>query len=229
MTKDIKELMKYLGLIFISVLLTYKLPRDSYSIMQYIIKPIRFENSVLFISAIVPLALFIVAIKGLFKTEPIGIQNKIAIVIIVLLMVIPLMKGSLDLAKNAYFQAMKVELKSIDIKDSNLSFSDINEHQATLSISLSLTDYGRNDSNFKVRMYLPESLKEYVQADFLEFDESYQTFGNRQILNITKKITVPLEEGTNGEKIMDTHWYWDTFKYELYNESNSSELVYHGI
>lgn len=229
MTKDYKDLLKYLGLIFITVLLTYKLPRDSYSIMQYIIKPIRFENSNLTLSAIVPLVLFIVAIIGLFKTEPISIQNKIAIFIIVLLLVIPLMKGSLDLAKNAYFWAMKDELKSIDIKDSNISFSDINKDQATLNVSLSLTDYGRNDSNFKVRMYLPESLKTSFQADFLEFDESYQTFGNRQILNITKKVTVQLEEGTTGEKIMDTHWNWDNYKYELYNASNSTELNYHGI
>lgn len=229
MTKDYKDLLKYLGLIFITVLLTYKLPRDSYSIMQYIIKPIRFENSVLSISAIVPLALFIVAIKGLFKTEPIGIQNKIAILIIVLLLVIPLMKGSLDLAKNAYFGAMTDELKSIDIKNSNISISEINNNTATINVSLTLTDYGRNNSNFKVRMYLPESLKTSFQVDFLEFDESYRIFGNRDFLNITKEITVPLEEGTTVEKIKDTHWSWDTYKYELYNESSFSELIYHSI
>jgi len=134
MTKDYKGLLKYLGLIFIAVLLTYKLPRDSYSIMQYIIKPIRFENSILLISAIVPLVLFIVAIKGLFKTEPLAQKSKIAIFIIVLLLIIPLMKSSLDIAKNAYFWTMKDELKSIDITDSKISFSEINDNAATLNV-----------------------------------------------------------------------------------------------
>lgn len=139
------------------------------------------------------------------------------------------MDASLDIAKNTYFWAMKDELKSIDIKDSNISFSEMKDNEATLNVSLTLTDYGRENSKFKVRIYLPESLKTYVQGDFLEFDESYQTFGHRDILNITKKITVPLEEGATVDKIMDTHWYWDTYKYELYNELNSTALIYHNI
>jgi len=67
LSKDSKRLLKYLGLIFISALLTYKLPRDTYSIIQYLIKPIRFENSVLFLSGLFPLILLIVGIKGLLK------------------------------------------------------------------------------------------------------------------------------------------------------------------
>lgn len=229
MTKDYKQLLKYLGLILISVLLTYKLPRDNYSIMQYLIKPIRFENSVLSISAILPLVLFIIGVKGLFKTEPLADKSKVAIFIIVLLLVIPLMKASLDVAKMAYFVVSKNELRSIDIKDSNISFADIKGNEATLNLRLSLTDYGKNDTNFKVRLYLPESLKNYFQADFLDFDESYKTNGNRSVFSIDKKITLQFANGTSVEKIMDTHWHWETFKYQLYNDEDSTELIYHGV
>jgi hypothetical protein len=58
-----KELLKYLGIIFIVVLISYKIPHDSYSISQYVIRPIKFRNSVLYLSGILPLALFLLVSK----------------------------------------------------------------------------------------------------------------------------------------------------------------------
>ena len=69
MSKDNKDLLKYLGIIFIAILLIYELPHDSYSLIQYIIPPIRSNNSVIYLSGLVPLILLIVGINGLFKLE----------------------------------------------------------------------------------------------------------------------------------------------------------------
>jgi hypothetical protein len=225
---DHKQLLKYLALIFISVLLSYKLPYENYSIMQYLIKPIRFEDSVLTIAALFPLLLIIIGIKILFKANSFSTRNKIAIVIITFLLVTPLMKTSLDVAKAAYF-GVNLELKTIDIKDANISFTDIKGNKAIINIGLNITDYGKDGNNFKVRMYLPESLSAFFNEDVIELGQSFETYGNRHTLNISEHVTVPLKEGTSTEEIFDSHWYWETFKYELYNESNSTVLTHHGI
>lgn len=57
LSKDNKKLLKYLGILFILGLSAYKLPHDSYSIIQYIIRPIRYKNSTIYLSGIVPLDL----------------------------------------------------------------------------------------------------------------------------------------------------------------------------
>lgn len=229
MSKDCKGLLGSLGIIFISVLLTYKLPHDSYSTIQYLIKPIRFENSVLYLSGLIPLAMLIIGVVGLSKTEWFAKRSKILIFLVVIIVVQPIMKGSLDLLKGAYLTGLNDELRSIELKDASIQINQLNNNEASLNVKLALTDYGTDVSNFKIRMYLPESLKTYFNTDSLEFDESYKTFGNRHGLDIDKKITVQLTNGSTLKDIYNTHWDWDTFKYQLYNESNSTELIYHAV
>lgn len=229
MDRDYKGLFKYLGLIFISVLLTSKLPRDSYSIIQYIVQPIRFENSVLYLSGLIPLAMLFIGIRGLFKLKWFAEKSKLLIFILVIALVVPMMRSSLDFVKASYFRMMDNELSAIDFKDTNITILEIKDNEATINVRLALTDYGRDAKDFKVRMYLPESLENYFMADFLEFEELYETYGDQHELNIDKKITVQLAEGTSVDDIWDTNWDWETFKYELYNDSSSTELIYHGV
>ena len=122
------------------------------------------------------------------------------------------------------------ELKSIDLKDTSITIQeDMNKNEATVHVKLALTDYGRDIRDFNIRMYLPDSLKSHFNLDSLEFDETYKTFGNRNVLNIDKAITVQLTSDSSAKDIFNTHWDWDTFKYQLYNESNASDLIYHEI
>lgn len=69
MDTDNKKLFKYLGIIFISVLICYKLPHSSYSIIEYIIRPIRINYTTIYLAGLIPLVLFIIGIKGLFKLK----------------------------------------------------------------------------------------------------------------------------------------------------------------
>lgn len=229
MDKDYKGLFKCLGLIFLSVLLTCKLPRDSYSIIQYIVLPIRFENSVLYLSGLIPLAMLFLGIRGLFKLKWFAEKSKLLIFILVIALVVPMMRSSLDFVKASYFRMMDNGLTAIDFKDTNITFLEIKDNEATINVRLALTDYGRDVRDFKVRMYLPESLENYFKADFLEFEELYKTYGDQHDLNIDKKITVQLAEGTTVDDIWDTNWDWETFRYELYNDSSFTELIYHGV
>lgn len=229
MDKDYKGLLKYLGIIFISVLLTQKLPHDSYSIIQYIIKPIRFENSVLYLSGLIPLAILFIGIKGLFKLKWFTEKSKLLIFIIVVALIAPMMRSSLDYVKAFYYRAMDDKLSSIDFTDTNIKIIEIKDNEATINVRLALIDYGRDANDFKVRMHLPESLENYFSADFLEFEELYKTYGNQHEVSIDKKIIVQLENGSTVEDINNTNWEWETFKYELYNDSSSSELIYHGV
>ena len=102
LSKDNKMLIKYLGIIFISTLLTYKLPHDSYSIIQYIIRPIRYKGSTIYLTGIIPLVLFFIGIKGLFKIERFADKSKILLFIVIILIIIPIMKGTLDFTRTSY-------------------------------------------------------------------------------------------------------------------------------
>lgn len=230
MSKDFKGLLGSLGIIFISVLLTNKLPHDSYSIIQYLIKPIRFENSALYLSGVIPLIMLFAGVIGLSKVEWFAKRSKILIFLVIIIVVQPIMRSSLDLVKETYLLGLDDELKSIDLKDVNITVQeDMNKNEATVHVKLALTDYGRDIRDFKIRMYLPDSLKSHFNTDSLEFEETYKTFGNRHVLNIDKAITVHLKNDSTAKDISNTHWDWVTFKYQLYNESNSSDLIYHEI
>lgn len=180
MDKDNKNLLKYLGVVFIAVLLTYKLPHDSYSIVEYIIPPIRNNNSVIYLSGLVPLVLFVVGIKGLFKLERFKDKSKLLVFIAVIVIVIPLMRWTLDFSRTNYHWIKDDGLKAIDIEDANLSLSG-SDSKTTVKVNMELKDYGRKQNKFKIRMYLPESLNLYTGKEFYEFENYHFTYGNRNI------------------------------------------------
>lgn len=229
MSKDNRKLIQYLGIIFIVVLLTYNLPRDSYSIIQYIIPPIRVgESSVIFLSGLVPLALFIIGIKGLFKLERFTNTSKLLVFITVVLIVIPLMKWTLDFSRTNYHWIKGDGLKAVDIEESNISLSSIDD-EITINISLELKDYSRKQNKFKIRVYLPESLSVYTNKGFYDFENYYYTHGNRNISNIKEDIAIKLSDTHNATQLFDSKWYWEDIEYELYNSEEKVKIIQHGL
>lgn len=229
MGKNLKRLFIYLGLILISIILTYKLPQDSYSIIQYAIKSIRFENSVLYLSGLVPLVMLFIGIRGLYRLEWFADKSKILIIIIVLILVLPTMRGTLDMAKTIYLSNLNEELRSIDLKDIDIKISDITDNEAAMNIKLELTDYGKGMNDFQIRMYLPDSLKAYFNKDFIDFEESYKSYGYGYQIIIDKQISAQLADGITKENILNSQWYWETFEFELFNDLGSSKIIYHGV
>ncbi len=228
MGKNLKGAFIYLGIIFISMILVYKLPQDSYSMIQYIIKPIRFENSVLNLSGLVPLIMLFIGIRGLFRLEWFADKSKLLITIIVLILVMPAMRGTLDMAKTIYLSNLNNEMRSIDFKDIDIKVSSITDHDVTLNIKLELTDYREDMSDFQIRMYLPDSWTVYFDKEFIDFEESYKSFGRRSPIIVDKEILVQLADGITRDNVLDSQWYWETFEFELFNNIDSSKLIYHG-
>lgn len=227
MDKDNKNLLKYLGVVFIAVLLTYKLPHDSYSIVEYIIPPIRNNNSVIYLSGLVPLVLFVVGIKGLFKLERFKDKSKLLVFIAVIVILIPLMRWTLDFSRTNYHWIKDDGLKAIDIEDANISLSG-SDSKTTVKVNMELKDYGRKQNKFKIRMYLPESLNLYTGKEFYEFENYHFTYGNRNITNIEEEIVLEFDS-EKTEELFESKWYWENVEYELYNDDEAIKIIQHGL
>lgn len=126
MRYDNKNLFKYLGIIFIAALLTYKLPHKSYSTIEYIIRPIRIKYGWFYLSGLIPLILIIVGTNGIGRLEKFKDRSKVLIFILVLGIVMPIMHGFLDRTRTAYHWLSYDGLGSIDIMDNAISTA-INE------------------------------------------------------------------------------------------------------
>lgn len=228
-TKDNKKIIQYLGIIFIVVLLTYKLPHDSYSIIQYIIPPIRVgDSSVIYLSGLVPLILFIIGIRGLFSLKRFENRSKLLIFIAVLVVVIPLMEWTLDFSRTNYHWIRGDGLKAIDIEESNITLSGM-EDEMEISIDLEIKDYSRKENQFKIRVYLPESLSDYTDKEFYDLESYYYTRGNRSILTIQEDIIIKLDDKRNVTRLFDSNWFWEDVEYELYNSQEKIRILQHGL
>lgn len=228
LSEDNKKLFKYLGIVFIAVLLTYKLPHDSYSIIQYIIRPIRYKNSVIYLSGIIPLVIFIIGIKGILSLERFEGKSKILIFLLIVMIIIPIMNWSLDFTRTNYHWLKRDGLKAVDIVDTDINLNGSNE-ELTINFKLELIDYSRSQNEFKIRVYLPKTLSDYVGKEFYEFEKDYRTYGNRNILNIKEQIVVRLDNDYTRKNSFDSQWYWEDAEYQLYNKKEVIKIIEHGF
>lgn len=229
MSKDNKKLIKYLVNIYITVLTTYKLPHNSYSIIQYIIPPIRLgDNSILYLWGLIPLILFIIGIKGLFKIDRFKNENKLVLFLVVLLFLIPLMRWTLDFTRTNYHWIKGDGLKAVDIEESNIHLNS-SEDEMVINITLELKDYSRKHNNFKIRIFLPESLSDYTGKEFYDFESVYFTHGQRSITTIQEDIGIKLNDNHNEDLLFDSQWFWEDIEYELYNQEEKIRIMQHGL
>lgn len=228
LSNDNKKLLRYLGLLFIYVLLTYKLPHDSYSIIQYVIKPIRYKNGVIHLLLIIPFVIFIISIKGILSLKRFASKSKILIFLLILLIILPIMKWSLDFTRTNYHWLKKDGLNAVDLVNANINLNGSSE-KLTVNFKLELIDYSRSENKFKIRVYLPKSLSDYVGKEFYEFENDYRTYGNRSILNIREQIVVVLDDDYIRKDLFDSRWYREDVEYQLYNENQVITIKKHGF
>ena len=228
MSKDDKNSIVYLAIIFLTVLLTYKLPHDSYSIIQYTIPPIRRTNTVINVSGIVPLILFIIGVSGLLKLERFKARNKLIMFILVVSIVTPSMKWALDVSRTNYHSIKDDGINAIDIERSDINYS-ISDDKMTINIALDLKDYGRSQNEFKIRVYLPEIMSIYTDKQAYDFETTYYTSGYRSVSNIQKTIQIKLNDNYDERKLYGFIWNWEDVKYELYNNREKVKIIRHGL
>ncbi|ERK30115.1 hypothetical protein [Clostridium intestinale] len=224
MDTDNKKLFKYLGIIFISVLICYKLPHSSYSIIEYIIRPIRINYTTIYLAGLVPLVLFIIGIKGLFKLKRNEKKSKFFIFIVTVFVIIPIMKWSLGFARSSYHFIIKDGLNSLDIIDSKVNLGS-NNNDFSINVNMEIIDYGSSNKDFKVKVYLPKSLTDILGEEVYDLERSYNTYGHKGKIYVNEKIVLKnVNEKMHGE-IFKTMWSFDPIRYELYNNDQSIKIV----
>lgn len=224
MDTDNKKLFKYLGIIFISVLIWYKLPHSSYSIIEYIIRPIRINYTTIYLAGLVPLVLFIIGIKGLFKLKRNEKKSKFFIFIVTVFVIIPIMKWSLGFARSSYHFIIKDGLNSLDITDSKVNLGS-NNNDFSINVNMEIIDYGSSNKDFKVKVYLPKSLTDILGEEVYDLERSYNTYGHKGKIYVNEKIVLKnVNEKMHGE-IFETMWSFDPIRYELYNNDQSIKIV----
>ena len=221
---DNKRILKGLGIVFIAVLLNYKLPHRSYSIIEYIIRPIKKGNTTIYLAGFVPLILIIVATNILAKVEKLRYTNTSLIFIAILIIIMPIMRKGLDITRTVYHLLAADGLYSVEILDKQTSLN-IGDNNAKIDIKLNLKDYGKGDKVFKVRTYFPKKLKEIMGEDYYESERVHRTYGNRKVRSIDEVIVFELKEERLRDKLFD---YWredDKFEYELFNEEEAVRIT----
>ena len=147
LSEDNKRLLKYLVIIFISVLITYKLSHDSYSTIEHIIRLIEYKGVIANISGIVPSVLLFISIKGIFNLKRAEGRNKLLLFLMIITVIMPMMKWSLDITRTGYCWIKKDNLRSIDIGDSKVTLAGSND-KLTMILNLELIHYGTTQNNF---------------------------------------------------------------------------------
>lgn len=227
MKRDNKKLIIFLGILFLAVILAYRLPQRSYSIIENIIPPIRSgdSRSVFYPSSMIILALVIIGIIGIANLKRFEDRSKSLIFIVIVVALIPLMNLALDITRSNYHWIKDDGLRAIDIEKSNFNFAG-SDNKLEINLELQLKDYSKDGSEFKLRVYLPDRLSAYTGEDVYEFDNIYSTHGRRHSYDIKGEIVIEPISDRDREELFMYRWYGEDIEYELYNDEESIKIIY---
>ena len=212
---DKKRVFISLGIIFITVLLVYKLPHRTYSIIEYIIRPIEIRGNTYIISGFVPIILIIWATNILSKIEKLKGRNTSIIFIAILVIVMPVMKLGIDITRTGYYSIKNEDVSSIEIIDTRAILS-IEDNRAIINANLTLKNYSIRDKSLMIRTYFPEELAQIINKTYYESGTVHRTYGNRKVRDIQEIISIELKDEKVREELLN---YWRSgpeLEYELY-------------
>jgi len=227
MKKERIKLILWIIMIFVGVAISYKLPHDSYAIIQYIIKPIEYPHGSITLSGLVPLILFVIAIKGIVNLEIFAKKNKLAIILVIFIIVIPLMRWTIDFARTDYYVITNAGINSLDINTSSISFS-ISNHEVKMNVNLQVKDYGLKNRKFRVRVYLPQSLYNFTDKKYIDLPGEYISHGYRSNQAIQQEISIDQGSIKDENILTSSEWYFEDATYVLYNENQEVKIIQHG-
>lgn len=222
------KLIKYLGILFLGILLVYRIPHDSYSVSRFIIRPIRFENGAIFLYSVPSLILFLIGISGIMHLRRLENRSRLLTFLLVFLLILPVMVRTIDTVRTIYYGISKAGLNSVDMEDSRLGISTVNG-TGSINIELELKDYGRTGQEFGIRIYLPETLRECMGMEAYEFTGRYRTYGNRNTVDVREEIEIPYIPEDKLEYLEESQWYWEDVRYELFNEEETVKIIRRGL
>lgn len=226
-SEDNLKLFKAMVLLLLIPLLLYPIPHRSYSIIEYVIRPVALGNVTIFFSGVIIIVLFILGVKGLFSLERYRNASKIVIVIVTIIIIGPLMRGALDYARMGYYWLSGDSLSAVDIAEKSITMSLTND-EATITVNLDLVDYGKSPKTFSLRIYFPEAWEKCFDARYHDFGKSYYTIGNRENIQIREKFQLSLAPDATTEDIFLSSWHRGTVKFKIYNDNEIVLIKYYG-
>ena len=227
LSKDNKRMIFSLVMLFLAVLVTYKIPHDSYSVAQYLIKPINVGGGVLYLSGLIPLVIGLIGIIEFVNIERFANKSKLLIFLLVVVIILPLMKWSLDFTRTNYYWIKQEKLGAVDIDKSDISLYSTND-KLTITMTLDIKDYSRSSNEFKLRVYFPEALSEYTGSKTYESKCSYVTHGYRKILTVKESMVIDVKQDDINQ-IFSSRWSNEDVIYELYDDNETIRIIDHGI
>lgn len=214
-------------MIFLAILLSCKIPRDSYTVIEYIIRPIRIgSGGVFYISNLIPLVLLIIGITGFMKLDRFARRNKLLVFLLIVVCIIPFMKWTVTFAKTSYYSLSHEQLKAVEINEPDISFTGVND-KLTLNIKFKVTDYSQSGNHFHFKVYLPDSLSRLVSMEAIESQQLFMTDGNGRERLIEENIEVTAK--IPPTEFVNYQWYDEDATYELYNEKESVQFLDRGL
>lgn len=224
--KDNKKLFLYLGIIYAMVLMKTKLPHDSYSISDYIMGPYLNKIDGFNVTGIIFIIIFVICVANISTLDRFIKRSPFVIFLILIVFVLPAMNYSVNGARTLYHYVADDGLNALDLKDTNIS-TTCNEDNLVININLILDNYGRSENTFKVKVYIPESLSGIIGTDSYETDSYYYSFPNEKEINVMTTLVVKADAAMQ-EEILNSEWYDDGMKFELYNDEEVVKIVKHG-
>jgi hypothetical protein len=212
---DKKRVFTSLGIILVVVLLIYKLPNRSYSIIEYIIKPIKIKGNTYIISGFIPLILIVLATNILSKIEKIKGRNTSIIFIAILVIVMPVMNWGIDIMRTGYHSIKNEGVSGVEIMDTVTSLS-IEDNRVIINANIKLKNYNIRGKSLRVRIYFPEELAQMINKTYYESERVHKTYGNRKIRDVQEIISIELKNGKVRNELLN-YWKSDVkLEYELY-------------
>lgn len=211
-----KGLFIHLGLLYLFVILTYKIPHDSRTIIEALIKPIK-NGGVFYPSTIVATLLILFGLFGFIRLKCFEKRSKILIFMLVVWVILPSMKWSIDFTRSNYYWIKQDNLNAIDIEDANISLSGVNGKN-NITITLTLKDYGRDRNQFKFRVYFPEALSQLAGMEVYESQGYYVTSGYRRATTINESFQVSAD---NMNDYRGADWFCEDIRYEIFNDDEA--------
>ncbi len=227
-TKERKKYFMYLGLLFLATLLTYKLPHNSVSFLEYFIKPIRLGSITIHFSSFIPIGLILFSIIGITNLKQSRIRSKFLMIIILFMVILPFMKWSLDSTRSLFYKSQKQTITSLDIEKADISINGTN-NKITVTMAFSVIDYGRGNQRFQFRVNLPPSLSEFTKVSTYESDTMYWSNANRDPLYIVETFDIIFDVDPTMDQFSRIHTYDEATIYELYNEKESVQIIDQGL
>lgn len=227
LSKDNKKFFIYTGILYLAVFLSYKIPHDSRSLAEIIIKPIRDGGSVFYPSSLVCLVIFIIGIYGFLQLERFSKRSKLLIFLLLIMLFLPFIKWSVDMGRTAYYSLVQNNLRSVDIEDSNITFNGVND-KLVITVNFTLVDYGNSQKQFKCRVYLPETLSKLTGIEIYEPQTVYITNGKHAKQAIIETFDVNLKEGVSFDQLVSSNFNYEDATYELYNDKETVKIIDYG-